>query len=407
MSVPTAALAVTEANSKPSLSLVERARKISPLLSAQADAAEEKGALTDDAINALRSEGMFSFWIPKCFGGEETPPVVALEALEMICRAEASVGWVLMATQLCSATAAAYLAPSAAKTLFLNRVPIIGGQGAPNGKATPEPGGYHLSGNWTYGSGIYHADYLHTGGFVYRDGKPELRPGASVPDPKIFIVPIGAAKLLGNWDTLGLRATGSVDYVIHSAHVPHEFVHDLIANVPNQGGDLYRLGVPGFSAIGHTAFALGVARRVLDELGATGSDIQRPTYMSGGGGENFQLHYGNAEAKLRSVRALAFEVWNDIQNTLGQGHNPTVRQGTLLRLVVNHSTSTAAEIASFAFRFGGGRATRNGTLQRCFRDMQTGAQHATASPAILAECARELLGVERGKVWGFRNLIQT
>ena len=176
----------------------------------------------------------------------------------MICRAEASVGWVLMATQLCSATAAAYLAPSAAKTLFSNRVPVIGGQGAPNGKATPKPGGYHLSGNWTYGSGIYHADYLHTGGFVYRDGKPELRPGASVPDPKIFIVPIGAAKLLGNWDTLGLRATGSVDYVIHSAHVPHEFVHDLIANVPNQGGDLYRLGVPGFSAIGHTAFALGV-----------------------------------------------------------------------------------------------------------------------------------------------------
>jgi indole-3-acetate monooxygenase len=405
MSVSTAALAVTDANSKPPLSLVERARKISPLLSAQADAAEQKGALTEEAINALRSEGMFSFWVPKCFGGEETPPVVALEALETICHAEASVGWVLMATQLCSATAAAYLAPSAAKTLFSNRVPVIGGQGTPNGKATSEPGGYHLSGNWSYGSGVYHADYLHTGGFVYRDGKPELRPGASVPDSKIFIVPIGAAKLVGNWDTLGLRATGSVDYVIEGTHVPHEFVHDLIANVPNQGGDLYRLGIPGFSAIGHTAFALGVARRILDELSAIGADSRRPTYMIGGGSDNFLLHYGKAEAQLRSVRALAFDVWSDIGNALSQGHNPTVRQGTLLRLVVNYSTSTAAEIASFAFRFSGGRATRSSTLQRCFRDMQTGAQHATASPPVLAECSRELLNMEPDKKWGFRGLI--
>lgn len=390
---------------QPDHSLIERAKKLSPILSAQAEAAEAKGALTDEAMGALRVAGMLSFWVPKCLGGEEAPPLVALEALEAICRADGSTGWVVMATQLATATAAAYLAPSAAKAMFTDRTPVIAGQGGPFGKGIPEDGGYRLNGNWSYGSGILHADYLHTGGLVYHDGKPEVRPGRAAPDVRIFIVPISQAKLLGNWDTLGLRATGSVDYAIEDAHVPTDYVHDLTANVPNQGGDLYRLGVPGFSAIGHTAFALGVSRRALDELGSISGEGQLPTYMLGGGNENYLLHYGNAEAKLRSLRAFAFEVWHDIERTIEQGNDPTVRQGTLLRLIVNYATSTAAEIATFAFRFAGGRATRNGPLQRCFRDMQTGAQHATASPPILADCSRELLGLMPGKRWGFRNLI--
>jgi alkylation response protein AidB-like acyl-CoA dehydrogenase len=398
--------AVTAANQQLKPSLVERATKIAPLLSEQAAACEAQGSLTDRTLDALRSEGFFKFWIPKDFGGDETSAPEALEALETLCRADGSTGWVVMATQLSAATAAAYLPPSAAKSIFGERHPIIAGQGQPNGKAVAEGGGYHLSGNWSYGSGIYHADYLHTGGLIYRDDKPELRPGASAPDTKIFIVPAREAELLGNWDTLGLRATGSVDYRIAGAYVPNEFIHDINARTANHGGDLFRLGIPGFSAIGHSAFAFGVTRRALDELVAISTGERRPAYMVANGGENFILQYAAAEAKLRSVRALGFDVWSDVQKTIERGNDLDARQGTLIRLVVNHSTSLAAEIVSFAFRYAGGHATRAGALQRCFRDMQTGAQHATASPPILAECGREMLGLAAGKVWGFRNLIQ-
>ena len=388
-----------------SSSLSDRARGIAPLLSNEAEACEREGALTPPVIEALRASGMLSYWLPKCFGGEETPPVPALEALEILSHADGSVGWVTMATQLCAATAAAYLAPSGAKAIFSEGPVIIGGQGQPNGKATQEGAGYHLQGHWNYGSGVRHADYLHTGGFVYRDGAPLIRNGASAPEPRIFIVPVRDAKLLENWDTLGLRATGSIDYAIEGAFVAEEFTHDLTANTPNQGGDLYRLGVPGFSAIGHTAFALGLARRALDELAAIKLQGKQPTYMLGAANDAFLLQYGSAEAKLLSVRALAFDVWSDIQRTLEMGDDLTNRQGSLMRLVVNHSTSVAAEISLFAFRFAGGHATRNGPIQRCFRDMQTGAQHGTASPPVLLECSREMLGLAQGKRWGFRNLV--
>nr|WP_281722766.1 hypothetical protein [Nitrosomonas nitrosa] len=387
------------------LPLVERAKRIAPILSQQAAACEAAGKLTQDTLDALRSERLLSFWLPRCFGGDEAMPLDSLEAIETLCRADGSIGWVVMAAQAAMGTAAAFLAPSAAKLIFGEGAPIIAGQGQPNGKASIESGGYRLHGRWAYGSGTLHAEYVHTGAAVYLDGKPRLKPGSTLPEAKIFIVPIRDVKLLGNWDTLGLRATGSVDYAIDGAHVPEEFTHGFMTKLPNQGGDLYRLGISGFSAIAHSAFAFGVARRALDELAAIGAGERPPSIMSPPGSETFHHKYAHAEATLRAVRALGFEVWVDAQKTIERGNPLSVRQSTLARLVVNHATTVASDITSFAFRYAGGIGTRYGTLQRCFRDMQTGAQHATASPLILGECGRELLGLHPTKIWGFRSLI--
>ena len=66
----------------------------------------------------------------------------------------------------------------------------------------------------------------------------------------------------------------------------------------------------------------------------------------------------------------------------------------------------ADELAHFAFAYGGGRAVRDGELQRAVRDMMTGARLATTSPQILRECAKDLLGVAEGKVWSMRALVE-
>jgi alkylation response protein AidB-like acyl-CoA dehydrogenase len=214
-------------------------------------------------------------------------------------------------------------------------------------------------------------------------------------------------KFLGNWDVLGLKATGSVDYAITDTFVPEEFTHRQSATTPNQGGSLYRLGISGIGAICHTGFALGTGRRMLDELAALArAETGRPQLLPQiGGGESFQEQFGLAEAKVRSSRALAFEVWNEIQSVLERGDELAVRHGTLFRLALNYATSAIAEVSQFVYKYGGGVALRNGVLQRCFRDMHAGTQHITTGPNILRECAKELLGVGVGKVWGNRGLI--
>lgn len=393
-------IALTEA------SLVQAARDLRPVLDEQAPLGEAAGRLTDATVAALRDAGMLGFYMPRCFGGAECWPLEAIEIVEALSYADASTGWVAMAWQVSMATAAAYLPPSGARAVFGEGIAIVAGQGAPFGRADLAEGGFRLTGDWGYGSGIHHAAWTHTGAMVHEAGRPRCHPGTETPDARIFIVPIGAARLRENWDVMGLRATGSIDYAMDDVFVPEDFTHRQNARTPHQGGDLYRLGISGLSTSGHTGLALGVARRALDEIATIAMAPRRTSFLAElGGGEAFHEQYGLAEAEWRAARAFALEAWADAQAALQAGQDLSPRQTTLIRLALNNATRMAVHVTELAFRYSGGAGARNGPLQRAFRDMQTGAQHITSAPVILRECAKELLGLSRGKVWGSRVMV--
>lgn len=406
----TATATAEKSNASSSLSfdaLLAKVRELSPFLSEQAVVGEKQGQLTEATIHALRQAGVFAAFVPKALGGAELWPSQGIEIIETLSRADGSAGWVFMATQVAMATCGAYLAPAAAKTVFANHIPLIAGQGAPVGVANSEQNGYRLSGKWSYGSGLLHSEWIHTGAVVHRNGSVVLHARNQRPETRILIVPVAKARLTNNWDVLGLRSTGSIDYSMQDVFVSGDFTHLLSANRPLTGGDLYRVGILGFAAIGHSGFALGIARRTLDEIAALATSAAgRPTPVaSPGGGDNFQLQYGRAEGQLYAARAFVFDVWNDIQRRLESGNDPTVRQITLARLAFTNANSVATSIANFAFEFGGGASLRAGNIQRCFRDQRAAAQHITASEAVIRECAKDLLGLAEGKIWTLRQLV--
>lgn len=388
--------------------LLGKAQDLTALLMAEAPRNEAAGRLTEATVTALQNAGLFAMFLPRCFGGSECWPTDGLAIVEALAYGDGSTGWVQMATQISIATAAAYLHPDAARAIFDGNpiVPLIAGQGAPNGTAEIDGRGFRLTTKGSYGSGLLHSAYFHTGAVVTENGKPRMVPGTQIPDIRIFIVPIAKGELRGNWDVMGLRATGSVDYAITDVYVPEEYTHALQANVPRSGGDLYRLGISGFGNLGHSAFALGTARRALDELKALANGAgPRPSALALGAGESFQESFGAAEAQLRAARAFLFDVHGANEATLKNGDPLTTRQITLSRLALNHVTTVAAGICAMAFKFAGGAAVRAGALQRCVRDMMVGAQHITTTPFVLRECAKDLLGQAEGKVWSLRGLV--
>lgn len=389
-------------------SLADIAREMRPVFAAQAAANEARGALTGETLKALSDGGFLGMWIPREFGGIEAAPLEALGVVEELSYADGSTGWVFMALQVAMGSAAAFLPADTAKALFgKGHWPLIAGQGAANGSGVVDGRGFRLSGKWAYGSGLLHSEWIHTGATVIENGVQRMRPDGKLPEVRIFILPVKQATLRGNWDVLGLRATGSVDYTIDDVHVPEEFTHMQTANVPIHGGSIFTLAIYGISCIGHTGFALGIGRRVLDELRAvaTAATGRPQTLPQRGGGESFLEQFGIAEAKYRAARAFARECWGEIEAVLAHGEKPSVRQITLARLALNHATTAVAEICAFAYRYAGGIALRDGVLQRCFRDMNAGTQHASVSFGILRECARELLGLAEGKIWAPRALI--
>ena len=205
--------------------LVEGARALAPFVFSQALEGEARGRLTKETVQALINSGLMTMWVPRDFGGAELWPISSLEVIEALSQADGSTGWVLMAAGLCIGTGAAYIAPGPASNLFDNRPTIVAGHGAPLGRAEVEGDGFRLSGNWSYASGVLHAHYIHTGGIVYEGGAPRIDLATGEPEFRVFIVPVEDATLLENWDVLGLRATGSIDYSIDSAFVPEGYSH--------------------------------------------------------------------------------------------------------------------------------------------------------------------------------------
>ena len=386
---------------------IAMAKSLQPLLAAEAASGEAQGKLTDRTVTALHDSGLMGMWVPEAFGGAELWPTESLKVVEALSYADGSTGWVFMAVQLSTGTGAAYIPELAAQTLFGDNHTMIAGHGAPLGRAEIEGDGFRLSGNWSYASGIRHVTYIHTGGIVFEDGAPRIDPNTGEPEFRIFLVPVADATLKGNWETLGLRATGSIDYAIDNVFVPADYTHIQNQKVPRRGGDLYKLGIWAHGSLGHVGFALGVGRRLLDEIAQLAcAESGRPMVLSvQGGGENFEVRYGEAEARFRAARALVFDAWGNMEQVMQEEGPITTRAYTLIRLALNHITTVANDIAALAFEYGGGGALREGTLQRFIRDIMTGAQHFSTSPVILRECAKDLMGMAEGKVWSVRALV--
>jgi alkylation response protein AidB-like acyl-CoA dehydrogenase len=374
--------------------LGQAARSIVPLLDEHAEYADREGRLHEDVVEAFHREGLYQMWVPEVLGGAELDPLHSLETLEIASYGDPSAGWVLMASCLAIGTAGSYLADDAVAELWADgRRPVIAGQGTRPGTAVPHEDGFLVSGSWSFASGLLHGTHIHTLAVI-----------TTTDEPRIFVVPVEKATLLGNWDVLGLRGTGSIDYTLDSVYVPDSYSHFAVVDEPLRGGALYRVGIIGIATMCHSGWALGVGRRLLDELGALVHDGAGRA-GSRAASDAFQQDYAKAEARLRAARALVFEAWGDAWDTLRDGGRISVREHTLVRLALTNATNALAEVADFVYLAGGTTALRRGTIQRLVRDVHAGTQHVTSAPAVWANCGRELAGLAEGKHWQFLDLV--
>src|SRR3954468_9306894 len=373
--------------------LVERARQLLPLLNEYADANDETGRLAEPVTEALHEGGFFGMWVPQSVGGSELMPLQSLRVIDELAYGDPSVAWVHMAAGLAVGTGAAFLDDAAVSELFGgDRFPVIAGQGTRPGKAVATDGGHMLSGDWSFASGLLHSGYIHTAGLDEANG-----------DLRIFVLPVEQATLIENWDVLGLRGTGSIDYQIRDVFVPIEWSHPALIEESSRGGGFYGLGIIGIAMICHSGWALGIGRRLLDELGALikqkagrpGQFVESDSFLEG---------YAKAEGTYRAARALIHETWADVEETLERGEALSVRQHTLIRLALTHATWAVHDVCMFVYKSGGTTALRNGVIQRLFRDMHAGTQHVTSSPPVIQAVGRELAGLGEGQSWVFLGL---
>ncbi|MCP2256146.1 Acyl-CoA dehydrogenase [Prauserella aidingensis] len=372
--------------------LLAAVEEIATEAEAEAEACEADGKLTDRALDLLRSTGIGWGLVSAELGGLDMYPGDVFPVLERIARIDGSIGWI--ATIVASSgPLLAYLDPAVAKSLLADGLPIFAASGAPSGRAVAVKGGYRFSGSYSYSSGGLHADWVFCGGVIYDGDEPVSDPSLS------FLVPSSAAKHSGNWDTLGLRGTGSVDFTVTDEFVPTERVINMFGQ-PASGGAAAGGGAFLLIHLMHLGFAAGITRRLLDELAR---HAQRPSTRPGAtslaDNPAFRTEYAEHELAARSARALITETLAGIDVTLARGDRPSRRQISLLYGANVHIHDTARKIASWVFTKGGGTALRAGTLQRLVRDAYSGGQHFLVDHSHLTDIGHELLGAPPEMQW--------
>ena len=380
-------------------SWLERARALGPMIDATAAADEDATQLAPEVWQAIDDAGLFSIMAPREAGGGEAHPVEQIETIAELSYWDGSTGWYAHAVMTGGGIAGAFLADGAIAQVFPGGVYThCSGQVAPTGKAEREGDHYRVSGRYSFATGSPRAQWLVGGYLLHEAGEPVLGAGGQ-PTLLWAIVPRSGVKFLGNWDVLGLRGTGSVDFEVPEQQIHRDFTFDIGAPRQHRGGPLYRMGFMTFSCISHGAFALGAARRMLEEWGKFAREKERGPGMKLRDMQTFQRDYAQAYTDLASAECWMKLCYAKLYDAAVAGAvTPQLQLDA--KISASHAYGAAMRIANAAYAAATTTGLRKGSpIQRFFRDITGGNAHVLTGEMSWIEVGRVLGGVEGASVY--------
>lgn len=361
--------------------LVQAAESIQELVEAHADKAEQQRRLPKRLVQGLRDAQLFRMCVPAAYGGPEADPVTLVRAIEAVAIADGAAGWCTMIASTTSSMSL-FLEPEWAQRIYGDPKAITGGVYAPNGTAVACDGGWNVTGSWSWGSGSQHCNWL-TGGTRTDDGGFHL-----------MFLDVADVSIHDTWYSTGLRGSGSNDFSVDGAFVPHG--RTVQPRVGKPTIDCALAAFPNFSllASGVAAVSLGIARHALDELTELAQG-KKPLFSSRTLSQSgsMQAELAKAEALLRSARAFLLDELHLAWEAASAGGKVDLGMRARIRLACVNAATSAASATDAAFTMAGGTSVyETSPLQRCLRDAHVATQHLMVSPRMFETLGKHLFG---------------
>jgi len=332
-------------------------------------------------------------------GGSEPAIADIIDTWIELATQDGSLGWIGIANLPSSMAASAFLPDAGFDEVFgsaadvANRRVTVGGQFFPNGSGDAVDGGYRVTGSWNFGSGTGHSPYVACGFFPIVNGEAQF----DLSEFRVAIVPREQVDFNDGWHVQGLRGTGSYDYSLTDILVPESRCFGLFTREPQRGsGPLFHMGLMPVTAAGHGAWALGVARSLLDDVAELAQTKARMSDLETLARRNtFQRNLAHHTGMWRAARAGLVEMFSTVEAAVAAGDELTPTMRSDMRVAATYATEASREVGQWAHLAAGTSAIRDGSrMERAFRDLYTGTQHAFISEKTYIDAAQIWLGLE-------------
>ena len=390
-------MTATSETAEKSGQVVELARGMRELVRGEAAESERQRTLTPAIVDEMWASGLMTALSPGAAGGTDPSFAEMIEMWIEMAWQDGSFGWVGIANLPSRFAAATYLPDEGFAEVFSahdNRV-TMGGQFFPNGQGSAVDGGYRLSGSWSFGSGIGHSEYVAAGFFPMDNG--EMRwISEGIPDMRVAVLPRADIQFNDGWFVQGLKGTGSYDYSITDVFVPESRTFPLFTREPYRGSSpAARMGLMPVTAAGHASWALGVSKSMLDDVAELAATKYRMSDMAAlASRPTFQKGLAYHVAAWRAARLLVLDAFTTAEAAVAAGEDLTPTLRADMRAAAVFATDTARSCAEWAHLVAGTSSIREGSrLERAFRDIYTGTQHAFISEKVAIDAAQIWLGI--------------
>lgn len=357
--------------------LLERARRLKPVLLRRARAAEAARALPAETVGELQRAGLFDVQKPARFGGLELGLVEFVELVAELGRACGSTAWVYGVTAERAWLVAKFGLEAQREVWEADPQALITSSITPNGAATPAQGGWRVTGHWQFVSGIDIADWC-----VFCTNRS--RGDGAPPEAVYFLIPKAECEILDTWHVAGLAATGSRDVRIDDVFVPaHRFVPvELLREGGGPGLDanpapLFRLPLIAINPYSILAPMLGIAEGALEQT-LDGVKSRRLVKVAGTAAEQqvVQLRIAEAAAEIDAARALILADCREAMACVERGEPLPVSQRIRIRRDQGFAAKLLMAAVDRLFTTAGGRGIYlDHYMQRAFRDVHAAGAH--------------------------------
>ena len=379
--------------------VVAAARRLAPQIRAASDQIEADRQLPSELARAMSEAQLFTLLTPAAYGGAQVEPMTAMRAVEQVGMADGSAGWLTVNSSY-EAALLGWLSGEAIEGMRRvmadpDRQFQMAGAIQPQGTAYAVEGGYQVSGHWDFVSGIAHANWV-TAGVSLLDGPDgeRLTDDQGEPATRVTFIAREQGEIVDAWDTMGMRGTGSHDFVVEDEFVPAE--RTMRPDEPSRfPGPRYRMPFVGtWGWCSHGANGLGIARGALNDLtGLAQHGASKVTPALLRDRPQVQRAVAEAEAIVRAARAFLFEAVEAAWTAACAEDPEAERTNWEARLALTHAVYEAVRAVGLLYDAVGTPAIfRALRLERAFRDLNVAKHHVAASPRHYETVGAVLLG---------------